>query len=453
MGTDLHADVEELARLAVASEADQLAVHEFRERYERLPRGTPLPPHSLRRMRSGSSRFLQQQARLKDLVVRHMPAEDAAEGGDRRTRAKRGMIALGAALTLYDNYLALRSVLKGDRIRQLINRPDVGYGIEEDAFRDLAEKLNADDARRRLRKLVLAYDRFLADAQAAEDEDFALLQDLIERSVAYRYVRARTLARHLPAEVTRWRERFVDGLEDLARGTIGTLSEVFGNGIGMVELRKGKLWQREDVARHLGGVLRPLDMLLEKTPFRLTDTFIPGHFGHVAIWLGTAAELDAMALWQDPLFGRSPFDDCEAHVRRGASVLEALRTGVQLSTLAEFLNVDDLAVLRPRALTREQVRASELRAFRQYGKQYDFNFEVETTDVLACSELPYHVYPDVAWATTEQVGSHTISPDQVAAQALGDDAPFCLVTLYHDGRHVPDAEAPGLLDTWARRPA
>jgi hypothetical protein len=34
-------------------------------------------------------------------------------------------------------------------------------------------------------------------------------------------------------------------------------------------------------------------------------------------------------------------------VRKGHSVLEALRTGVELNTLKEFLNVDDLAVLRP----------------------------------------------------------------------------------------------------------
>ena len=32
--------------------------------------------------------------------------------------------------------------------------------------------------------------------------------------------------------------------------------------------------------------LRPFDILFEKTPFRLTDKFIPGHFGHVAIYIG-----------------------------------------------------------------------------------------------------------------------------------------------------------------------
>ena len=28
------------------------------------------------------------------------------------------------------------------------------------------------------------------------------------------------------------------------------------------------------------------DILLEKTPFRLTDKLIPGYWGHAAVWIG-----------------------------------------------------------------------------------------------------------------------------------------------------------------------
>ena len=98
--------------------------------------------------------------------------------------------------------------------------------------------------------------------------------------------------------------------------------------------------------------------------------------------------------------------------------------------------MDDLAVLRPRGLSGEEKRASLLRAFKQVGKQYDFNFEVETLDKITCSELPYHVFPDIPWETDEQFGQHTISPDQVAAQAFGTDAPLELIEFHHDGVHV-----------------
>ena len=110
---------------------------------------------------------------------------------------------------------------------------------------------------------------------------------------------------------------------------------------------------------------------MEKTPLRLTDKFIPGHFGHIAVWLGTAAELDGLGLFADPLFSDPIYHACESQMRAGRSVLEALRTGGQWSSLAEFLNVDDVAILRPQGLTPEERHASLIRGFQQIGKQYD----------------------------------------------------------------------------------
>jgi hypothetical protein len=60
---------------------------------------------------------------------------------------------------------------------------------------------------------------------------------------------------------------------------------------------------------------------------------------------------------------------------------------------------------------------------------------------ITCSELPYHVYPGVHWQTDAQFGQHTISPDQVAAVVLDDNAPFELIELYTDGRIVDPSEA------------
>jgi len=64
------------------------------------------------------------------------------------------------------------------------------------------------------------------------------------------------------------------------------------------------------------------------------------------------------------------------------------------------------------------------------------NFDVETTGSIVCSELPYHVYPGVRWKTESQLGRFTISPDDIASLALGDDAAFELIVLYHDGRPI-----------------
>ena len=37
--------------------------------------------------------------------------------------------------------------------------------------------------------------------------------------------------------------------------------------------------------------MQPLDVIFEKTPFRATDKFIPGHYGHAAIWVGNEQQL------------------------------------------------------------------------------------------------------------------------------------------------------------------
>ena len=110
------------------------------------------------------------------------------------------------------------------------------------------------------------------------------------------------------------------------------LTAVFVKTIGMFEKRKGRLYNPchqdaykptrcpryaadyDEDAHHVAkslltgrrgeSALRPLDILLEKTPFRRTDMFIPGHFGHVAIRTGAEAELRAIGAWDDPALAR-----------------------------------------------------------------------------------------------------------------------------------------------------
>ena len=132
--------------------------------------------------------------------------------------------------------------------------------------------------------------------------------------------------------------------------------------------------------------MKLLDILFEKTPFRLTDRFIPGHWGHVALWVGSKddiPELKRLGVWQELAgiesyarqnYGYSgpPF---QTLLEQGHGVLEALRHGVELNTFAHFLNIDDLAVVRADQLTDGQKKDYLLRAFAQIGKEYDFNFD------------------------------------------------------------------------------
>jgi uncharacterized protein YycO len=125
----------------------------------------------------------------------------------------------------------------------------------------------------------------------------------------------------------------------------------------------------------------------------------------------------------------------QASIRNGRSVIEALRPGVTASTLAHFMNVDDLLALRDPAASREAQVQRVLRAFRQIGKPYDFNFDVESTDRIVCSELVYQVFTEMSWPTSRAMGRATISPDQVAERAL-DGQGLHVVALYQAGKPI-----------------
>jgi len=134
-------------------------------------------------------------------------------------------------------------------------------------------------------------------------------------------------------------------------------------------------------------------------------------------------------------------------IRQGRHIIEALRSGVELNSLRQFLNIDDLAVLRPRECREEQPslqpclsqsdkRKYLIEAFKQIGKEYDFNFNVNTEAQIVCSELAYRTFLKVDFNTTKTLGKHSIRPDQVALKALQEDDFFYPVIMYFDGKPV-----------------
>lgn len=444
---DLHVGARHLEPLVTLSHAAQRGIHAFLEHYEQTERKGPIPPGALRRARMGSRNYLRIEHRLGEVAARYEPLATADASRLAGLEIEPALLHVGvamstaAAVTLYDNYLSTLGILDDDHLRRLLNEPDKTYGIKEDALWELTERLNAKGNRERLHHLVGRWIE-LEETEEAPGETLSLLRKTIESSVSFRYARDDALDANLPTKMKIRREKFLDGLVRLGDGAVSAVSEAFGNGIGMVETRKGKLWKDRKMLRHLRSVLHPLDILLEKTPFRLTDFFIPGHFGHAAIWMGTAQEIESLGVWEQDAMQDKRLAAYRKEIKAHACVLEALRSGVELNTLRQFSNVDDLAVLRPTHLSREEVVASLVRGFQQVGKDYDFNFDVETTGTIVCSELPYQVYPGVTWNTEQELGRFTINPDQIAEEALGENPPFELILFYRDGTLLDAADAP-----------
>ena len=217
-------------------------------------------------------------------------------------------------------------------------------------------------------------------------------------------------------------------------------SQTVGNTMGVVRWRDGKLKNDEAVLKALQAQLQPGDILLEKTPFTLTDKSIPGHFGHAAIYTGTAEQLRVLSAASLPQKNLLLVQKNLANIETGHVVVEALRDGVQLDTLQAFMNVDDVAILRPKYLSVEARLDAVNLALGNLGKQYDFNFDVNTTETIVCSELVYIVYPQIDFVTKRVLGSFAITPDDIALQAGDENSPLAVVLFAHDSKLVLDAD-------------
>ena len=204
---------------------------------------------------------------------------------------------------------------------------------------------------------------------------------------------------------------FFDSVIDVLNKVTGLLSQFLGNLAGSIHWRKGYLYNNPLAINMIQKKIIPMDILIEKSPFTLTDKFIPGHFGHIAIYLGTKEQLIAINMWNHP-----DIIAYQKDIEKGFVILEAVREGVHLSTLAEFLNIDELTIMRkvdglknPELLIEEITHGMD-----QIGKAYDFNFDVATLDKIVCSELIYITYGNVHWPTHYRFGRVTITPDDIA---------------------------------------
>ncbi len=218
-----------------------------------------------------------------------------------------------------------------------------------------------------------------------------------------------------------------DTLMDAWSKVTNWLSKVFGNLAGSVRWREGFLYKNDAALSLVKEKLIPMDVLLEKSPFVLTDKLIPGHYGHVAIYLGTKEQLEKLDMWNHPDIVRY-HDDIE----NGKVILEAVRPGVRISTLEEFMNIDEITIMRKNdALTNPEVLVEQFtRGFDQIGKEYDFNFDVETLDKIVCSELIYVTFGQVIWPTKYRLGRSTISPDDVAEVLFQKNTRFEIIDYF-----------------------
>ena len=357
-------------------------------------------------------------------------------------------LGLAATLTLYDNFIiAIMPYQENGHFRRKINYDNIDN-------EKIIEKISGNFRRLDNYKDTLRVVEFVDAARnwetANPKQAMALGKDndyfnvLITGSYTNKRIKEINMMDRLAFRTVRFRRILRDILFDVGNESMNLVSKIFGNTMGLVSSREGYLKNiPKSHKEKLEAEMKPGDILLEKTPFRLTDRFIPGHWGHVAIWVGSEEQLRDLGVWdllpelyekaQQRLGYQGP--SFQEKIRSGHKIVEALRPGVQINTLEHFLNIDDMAVLRDENVDKAALKRYVIRAFEQIGKEYDFNFDVETDKKIVCSELAFVAYDDYQWPVAKTAGRYTISPDHVGEKANGE-GPFSPVLLYHDGKLI-----------------
>jgi len=309
-----------------------------------------------------------------------------------------------AALMAYQNFHDIYFPhYQHHKLRQYLNDADSSYQLEkQDLYLSLMTLLSWN-LRQKINKLLSLNQHFTEHAIYLFYEKEELISELV---ILYEGLYKKDLRN----------DSMVDITDDLSRW--------FGNTVGAVRWRKGHLYQDPELNSEIESILKPLDIITEKTYFALTDKVIPGHFGHNALWLGTKEELIDLGIWDMPFL--IPFQD---QIEAGKNILEADRTGTHLKSLADFMNVDELSILRFRDPLTKSLNKEFIYnvAISQIGKVYDFNFDVETTDKIVCSELLYQSFGTINWPTEKLLNRVTISPDNVASLTLYTNSPLELI--------------------------
>jgi len=202
---------------------------------------------------------------------------------------------------------------------------------------------------------------------------------------------------------------------------------------------------KEELERVKAEVLQPGDVIVEKTAGAITDKFIPGHFGHVAVYVGRPEQLEGILLSDGTALLDHPIVQARiSELENGATTMEAVRPGTRLEDITHW-TITDLAVLRPSSYPKKYLGDVILKSLSYAGTKYDFNFDVNTESIVVCSELPYQTFRGITFRIAQKAGRWTISPDDVAVLAGPQEEdvpnrPFRLVYFNHETKVIPEAE-------------
>jgi len=210
-------------------------------------------------------------------------------------------------------------------------------------------------------------------------------------------------------------ELFFKPIKDFFYKPYYYLAATISTWISEFQYRKRPPLITSDLLGQLLDKLEPGDLVLERRHFYLTNVVLPGYWPHVVMYVGTRSQIHELGLLTKPELQNAMLEIQEE--TGGDSThffVDAQTYGVALTTEKKRLQLDSVAVLRPRVPLSVK-RQAIWRALNYVGKPYDFEFDFFSADKIVCSEVIYRAYgAHLNFPLSKILGRMTLPPVNIA---------------------------------------
>ncbi len=332
-------------------------------------------------------------ALLKTVWLYRGENTQAPVAADDPLEARAFLTAYTAAVLLVEKAWLIYDTFRGDPItKEQLDRGDRAWDIPPGTFSNIERSLTNQSV---MAELQVALRRFDSDRAAGSFPQEAPWEDLAARAQLSRPAVVETLDGIGRRRLERTFREMVKQIRDPA-AEIKPLASMAISRFRFRERPPHRGLISPTQLEDLRAVLKPGDMLIERRNWYISNTLLPGFWPHAALYLGSYEELSELGVAADPR-AAPHMSDFQGRDELGHdfAVLEAIGEGVIFTSFEHSVGeADAVVVLRP-MLSDDELRQALGRALSHRGKEYDFDFDFETTDRLVCTELIFRAYDGI----------------------------------------------------------
>ncbi len=348
---------------------------------------------------------------------------DFLEIADECLRSRCFGVAFAAALILYAKSLKLIQVAEcHPLLRAKLNEPDTKFELEAGFFDDVMVGYSSLFNYRALARA----DRHWRGLRRTEifrhldvDDDWHWLCEIIRRKRIV--VRKSLLDALLRYGRCKWHGLWQRALRPARQTRYGLQSLLGGRFAGIHVVPNPVHVLTAEVLGRLHPQLQPGDVLFCRAEGKLSAAMLPGFWSHVAIFLGSRGELEALDVHLHPHAAKR-WAEIPQYAGPLGCVIEGIAPRVRICALETSLQADHVVVLRPN-VSREELAAALGEAFGHLDKPYDFEFDFNVSSRIVCTELVYRCYHKrgpIEFPLVKRLGRFTLSGDDVVNLALDE---------------------------------